>query len=249
MDPLAAVSLGPKRSTSSARVRVTDLARSVGLSVQQIRNYIEAGMLPPTGRSENGYRIFTARHADALVVARIVLDGYGWTAATHAMRAAHDGDRAAAAVTADACHAALDRERADVTGLLRAFDGDLPAELQISHPLLIGDVAAIARVRPSALRVWERLGLLSPERDPATGYRSYDQAQLIRARVIALLRASGWSVAAAKDVMDAMRDGDPARTRTALRSRLAELDRLSWKRMRATAALCNYVEAVGPPVQ
>ncbi len=124
-----------------------------------------------------------------------------------------------------------------------ATDEPAAAHRRGDGPLLI-ERALIVR-----LRVWERLGLLSPERDPATGYRSYDQAQLIRARVIALLRASGWSVAAAKDVMDAMRDGDPARTRTALRSRLAELDRLSWKRMRATATLFNYVQAIGPPVQ
>lgn len=232
-----------KPSNGGARVRVVELARAAGLSVQQIRNYVDVGLLPATERAPNGYRIFTTRHADALTVARLLIDGYGWAGAAEVMRAVHAGDRAAAPAAADRCHADLHRERTEVTGLLRAFAGDLPPALHVRRPLRIGDAAAIAGVRPSALRVWERLGLLFPAREHGTGYRSYDQTQVVRARVVALLRGSGYSVAAAKDVMDAMRDGDPTRTRVALESRLRDLDRLSRKRMRATAALYGYLSA------
>lgn len=226
-------------------MRATDLARAAGLSVQQIRNYVDAGLLPPTQRAANGYRIFTARHADALTVARIMLDGYGWHATATAMSAVHSGQPAAAVAAVDRCHAELDRERAEVSRLLQAFEGDLPDELQVKRPVPIRDAATVAGVRPSALRVWEDLGLLAPGRDPATGYRLYDQTQLIRARVTALLRGSGYSLPAAKEVMDAMRGGDPTRTRTALRSRLRDLDQLSWKRMRATATFFAYSERLG----
>lgn len=219
---------------------MVDLARSAGLSVQQVRNYVECGMLPPAARAGNGYRVFTTGHAEALTVARIVIDGYGWATALTAMRAANAGDAAAVAAVADHAHAALDRERARVTALLRAFDGDLPAALRVPKPLRIGDAAAVAGVRTSALRVWEKLGLLAPDRERGTGYRMYDQSQVIRARVIALLRGAGYALPAAKDVLDAMRDNDPTRTRNALRSRLRDLDRLSGKCMRATAALYRH---------
>jgi DNA-binding transcriptional MerR regulator len=228
-------------------MRVTALAREARLSVQQIRNYVDAGLLPTTERADNGYRIFTSRHADALTVARIMLDGYDWHTTATAMSAAHSGRPAVAVAAVDHCHAELDRERADVSRLLQALEGDLPDELQVRRPVPIREAAAVAGVRPSALRVWEGLGLLTPSRDPATGYRLYNQTQLIRARVTALLRGSGYSLAAAKEVMDAMRGGDPARTRTALRSRLRDLDRLSWKRMRATATFFAYLEGLGGP--
>lgn len=234
-----------KPSSGDVRVRAVELARSAGLSVQQIRNYVDVGLLPATERAGNGYRIFTTRHADALTVARTMLEGYGWHATVTAMSAAHADHPAAAVAAVDRSHADLDRERADVSGLLRAFDDDLPAELQVRQPVRIGEAAAMAGVRPSALRVWEGLGLLTPGRDRATGHRCYDQTQLIRARVTAMLRGSGYSLAAAKEVMDAMHAGDPARTRTALLSRLRDLDRLSWKRIRATAAFFAYLERVG----
>src|SRR3954468_11845441 len=83
-----------KPSNGGARVRAVDLARAAGLSVQQIRNYVDAGLLPPASRAANGYRIFTARHAAALTVARLVIDGYGWDRAAGVMRAVHHGEPA-----------------------------------------------------------------------------------------------------------------------------------------------------------
>ncbi|MEV0732907.1 MerR family transcriptional regulator [Polymorphospora sp. NPDC050346] len=226
-------------------MRGVDLARSAGLSVQQIRNYVDVGLLPPAERAANGYRVFTGRHARALTVARILLDGYGWHTTIAVLSAVHSGDTAGALAAVDRGHAELDHERAAAEALLRTFDQEPPAVLRTSRPLRIGDTAAIAGVRPSALRVWEELGLLAPAREPSTGYRLYDREQLVRARVIAMLRGSGYPLPAAKAVMDAMDQGDSTRTRTALEARLRNLDELSWRRLRAASALFAYLEGEG----
>ncbi|MDQ0939944.1 MerR family DNA-binding transcriptional regulator [Streptomyces sp. V1I1] len=47
----------------SDRLRAIDLALTAGISVQQVRNYIEMGILPPVERTAGGYRIFTSAHA------------------------------------------------------------------------------------------------------------------------------------------------------------------------------------------
>ncbi|MEK8105925.1 MerR family DNA-binding transcriptional regulator [Micromonospora sp. M12] len=57
------------------RLRAVDLAATVGISVQQVRNYVELGVLPPTRRTASGYRIFTTEHARALGVARRLAEG------------------------------------------------------------------------------------------------------------------------------------------------------------------------------
>src|SRR5690606_17271763 len=44
------------------RLRSVDLARTVGISTQQVRNYEDWGVLPPVPRSEFGYRHFDERH-------------------------------------------------------------------------------------------------------------------------------------------------------------------------------------------
>ena len=58
-------------------MRPVDLAREHGLSAQAIRNYEDAGALPPAGRSPSGYRRYTALHAQAV---RAFLDCAGGTA-------------------------------------------------------------------------------------------------------------------------------------------------------------------------
>ncbi|MFC4950333.1 MerR family DNA-binding transcriptional regulator [Pseudonocardia sp. GCM10023141] len=55
---------------SDGRWRLVELARLGGVSPQQVRNYLDMGVLPPAGRSANGYRTFPDRHADALLATR-----------------------------------------------------------------------------------------------------------------------------------------------------------------------------------
>ena len=59
--------------------------------------------------------------------------------------------------------------------------------------MAIGEVARRAGLRPSALRYYERLGLL-PEPGRASGRRRYDDAVLLRLRVIGFGRACGFSL-------------------------------------------------------
>ena len=53
---------------SGGQLRPVDLARAHGLSTQAVRNYEAAGILPQADRTPHGYRTYTPRHADALVL-------------------------------------------------------------------------------------------------------------------------------------------------------------------------------------
>ncbi|GAB3422790.1 MerR family transcriptional regulator [Flindersiella endophytica] len=231
-----------KPSTGRAYVRITALAREAGLSVQQVRNYVELGILPPAERALNGYRLFTTRHADALTVARRLIEGHGWQRAHDIMRAVHEGDTAAAIAAIDESHADLHRQRTQVRNMLRAFGGEVPERLAVRSPIRITDAAAAVGVRPSALRFWERLGLLTAARERGTGYRVYDTAQLTRARVIVMLREAGYSVPDVHEVVDGLNGTDPTQARAALARREQELDRISAARLGATAAFDRYIE-------
>jgi DNA-binding transcriptional MerR regulator len=230
-----------KPSTGTERVRGSDLARSGGLSVQQVRNYVEWGMLPPADRAPNGYRLFTTRHVDALGVVRLLIEGHGWQRAHDIMRSVHSGMVFEALALVDESHADLHRQRTQVKNMLRAFEGELPERLNVRRPIRITDAAAVVRVRPSALRYWERLGLLTTARERGTGYRVYDTAQLTRAQVIAMLREAGYTLPDVREVIGGMNGADPSRTRAALARREQDLDRLSLARLRGTAALHDYL--------
>ena len=109
----------------------------------------------------------------------------------------------------------------------------------------IGAVADAVGVRPSALRVWERHGLLRPSRERVTGYRVYDDAELRRARVVALLRKGNYPIAIVRAVIDELRTtGSPHRVRTELARREQDLHRRSLLRLQASAALYEYLTRV-----
>lgn len=76
--------------------------------------------------------------------------------------------------------------------------------------LTIGDFARRSRLSPKALRLYDRLGLLTPARvDPGTGYRFYRPEQVDRARLIVLLRRIDMPLATVAEVLAAEpgRDG------------------------------------------
>ena len=94
--------------------------------------------------------------------------------------------------------------------------------------LMIGEVARQAGVATSALRYYEKAGLLPPPAR-ASNRRQYDQGILGRIRIILLARDAGFSVSETRTFLD----GFPVGTRPALRWRemakrkIAELDELT----------------------
>ncbi|MEU6993129.1 MerR family transcriptional regulator [Streptomyces sp. NPDC046465] len=75
--------------------------------------------------------------------------------------------------------------------------------------LSIGEFAARARLSPKALRLYDRLGLLTPAHvDEVSGYRYYRPGQIERARTVALLRRLDMPLAAIAEVVEL--DGERA---------------------------------------
>lgn len=235
-----------------ARLRAIDVARGAGVSVQQVRNYEAAGVLPPIDRTESGYRIFTSAHAAALNLLRLFVEGHGWDLARTVMAAVHAGDLETALAALDRSHAELDRERSEIAGVLSAFASmatppmpALPPGAPARAGVRIGAVADAVGVRTSALRVWERHGLLRPSRERVTGYRVYDDAEVRRARVVALLRRGNYPITIVRAVVDELRaTGSPQRVRLELAKRERDLHRRSLLRLAASAALHDYLARV-----
>ncbi|MEV6407574.1 MerR family transcriptional regulator [Streptomyces bobili] len=242
----------PEADGRGSRLRTVDLARLAGLSTQQIRNYEEAGVLPPAGRTESGYRTFGDVHRRALLTYRTLLAGYGPVRATRIMRTVHDGDVPGALALVDAAHAALHEERASLRATGEALDTlaeDTPDPRERSG-LRIGEVAALIGVRPSALRVWEAASLLTPPREHPTGYRLYGPAELRDARVIHSLRRSHYLLDQIRPVLeDLRREGGTKSLRRALTARAESLTTRSQAMLAAAGALSTYLAGGLGPAQ
>lgn len=99
-------------------LRPVDLARMAGVSTQLVRDYADAGILPPTPRTPSGYRRFAPVHGRALLAYRALAKGFGPDTARAVMRAVHADDVPLALTLLDAAHAELhaSREALRVTG-------------------------------------------------------------------------------------------------------------------------------------
>ncbi len=102
-------------------MRPIDLAREHGLSAQAIRNYDDAGILPPSERSTYGYRRYTPVHAQALRTFLALRGGHGHQRATEIMRATNQGDTESAYRLIDSAHVTLLAERKTRTEVATAL--------------------------------------------------------------------------------------------------------------------------------
>ncbi|QHC22892.1 TioE family transcriptional regulator [Streptomyces sp. GS7] len=187
------------------RLRPIDLAREHGLSTQAVRNYEEAGILPPAERSPHGYRAYAPRHAAALRTFLALVPAHGHATAGAIMRAVNGGTVEEALRLIDEGHAQLAGDRStleSVEGALRdlAPPGDLEPGVTF-----IGPLAHRLGIRPATLRKWERAGLTVPRRDPRTGYRVYSPADVRDVLLAHQLRRGGHGLRQIAQVLEQVR--------------------------------------------
>ncbi|MFJ3820737.1 TioE family transcriptional regulator [Streptomyces nodosus] len=180
---------------SGEHLRPVDLARGHGLSTQAVRNYEEAGILPPADRTPHGYRTYTPLHAQALSAFLALVPGHGHPTATSIMRAVNRGAVDEAFRLLDESHAQLLDDRRTlqaVESALRDLEPTTTPEPAAVGGTFIGPLAGKLGIRPATLRTWERAGLVTPRRDPRTGYRVYHQSDVRDARLVHQLRRGGY---------------------------------------------------------
>ncbi|MER7013103.1 TioE family transcriptional regulator [Saccharopolyspora sp. NPDC000359] len=191
-------------------MRPIDLAREHGLSAQAVRNYDDAGVLPPTERTETGYRRYTPRHAQALRAFIALRRGHGHQQAVEIMRAVHRGDTESAYQLIDSAHAELLAERGTRTEVAAALGALSTTSPSPARPLTVGELAHRLDVHPATLRTWETQGILHPERDRATGYREYGPDCVRDAEIARQLRRGGYPLPKVAQFLASLREAGGA---------------------------------------
>ena len=196
-----------KASKRRYTLRPIDLAREHSLSAQAIRNYEDAGILPPAERTATGYRHYTPRHAQALRTFLALRAGHGHQQATEIMRATNDNDTESAYRLIDAAHVELLAERATRTESATALSSLSSTNPRpAGHKLTVGELARRIGVHAATLRTWETAAILHPERDRATGYRVYDPTDVRDAEIAQQLRRGGYPLRQVAQFIQSLRE-------------------------------------------
>ena len=193
-------------------MRPVDLAREHALSTQAIRNYEDAGVLPPAARSESGYRSYTPVHAQALRTFLALRRGHGYQRAVEILRAVNRGDTDAGYRLIDLAHVEAHTERATRAESAAALGGLTVTTTRPigGRPLTIGELARRLGLHAATLRTWESAGIVHPRRDRATGYRMYDAECVRDAEVARQLRRGGYPLRRIAQFVSSLREAGGA---------------------------------------
>lgn len=191
-------------------LRPADLAREHGLSTQAVRNYERDGFIPAAERTASGYRIYTDAHAAALRAYLALVTAYGHARAGRIMTEVHHGGLDTALELIDRGHHQLLRDRETLDTVRKAI-GHLTSgpgattDHATGTTRTVGELAHHLRVTPATLRKWETAGILTPARDPATGYRVFRAPDIRDAELAHLLRRGGYGLAHIATVVEQIR--------------------------------------------
>jgi DNA-binding transcriptional MerR regulator len=228
-------------------MRPVDLAREHGLSAQAVRNYEAAGILPAAGRTARGYRAYTPLHAQALRAFLALVPGHGRQTAASVMQAVNRGDGEDALRLIDESHAQLLDDRRTLRAVEAALR-DLAPGPAGRGATFIGPLARRLGLRPATLRKWERAGLVSPRRDPRTGYRVYSAADVRDARLARQLRRGGYRLEQIAPLVAQVRSaGGVAPLESALGDWRARLSARGRAMLAGAACLDAYLASASPP--
>lgn len=232
------------------RLRPIDLAREHGLSTQAVRNYEEAGILPPAERSPHGYRRYVPRHAMALRTFLTLIPAHGHATAGAIMRAVNGGTVEEALRLIDESHAQLAGDRCTLEAVERALRDLVPSRELEPGVTFIGPLAHRLGIRPATLRKWQRAGLIVPRRDPRTGYRVYTSADVRDVLLAHQLRRGGYGLTQIARVLEQVRAaGGLEPLQATLREWHDRLTARGRAMLAGAAALGAYLGSPPPPRQ
>lgn len=225
-----------------------DVGRLAGYSPQQVRDLERLGVLPPAPRAANGYRRYDTRHVIAARAYRALAGAIGPVAARTVLPALAAGPVDDAAARIDELHSALAVERDRVHEALRGLDSVLAEaaeEFGDSDAMTIGELAQALGVRASALRHWEREGLVRTTRAAGSGTRIYGALAVTEARITAALRAGGYGIPGIRSILQEVRvHGNEGDAQRILQQRLADLTRRSIALLAASGLLHDLLASM-----
>jgi DNA-binding transcriptional MerR regulator len=228
------------------KIRPIDIARKLHISTSALRNYEAQGIVPPTKRLSNGYRIYTEAHIAYFECIQGMAPGFGMEVTSEVLRKIQLKDVHAAFWLVKEKEASLYRNKkvAESTlQILQSQNCDLNAE---NEWMTIGEVSEQTMIPPTAIRHWEKIGLITASRDPGNGYRKFNGSQLRKILLIRSLRTSVYSldVVQLKQAIEELDHDNVEKAITIAIDTLKYLDKVSELQLRGTHylyILCRLV--------
>lgn len=152
----------------------SEIAQALKISTSALRHYESWGIVPAPERAENGYRIYTDEHFAYFACIRAMYSGYGLDTVKHAMKLMMRNrmDEAMWLMNERQAELHQDKRIAERTiELLQDHALEEASRKGGNTAMTISEVSKLTGVPASAIRHWEKEGLLELPRNNDNGYR------------------------------------------------------------------------------
>ncbi|MFC0396566.1 MerR family DNA-binding transcriptional regulator [Paenibacillus mendelii] len=177
-------------------MRPIDIARKLRISTSALRNYEAQGIVPAADRSSSGYRMYTEVHAAYFECLQVMTPGFGIETTSEVLRKLQVKDVDSALRLVNEIQANLHRDRILIEETIDALETRAPGTPDTSGMedwKTIGEVSDETQIPSSAIRYWEKAGLITSSRDPQNGYRIFNRSQIRKIQLLSTLRQVEYS--------------------------------------------------------
>lgn len=150
------------------------MAKRLHVSTTTLRRYESLYLVPDVPRTASNRRYFTPLHVQAFLALRSLIKGFDLPIAYDVMNLLKKGhvEQALWMINLQQYNIQVEKQRVEeIMSLIHQTDFSMYRNIQVTDEMKIGEVAVIAGVNPSAIRHWEKEGLIRAKRNPENGYR------------------------------------------------------------------------------
>nr|WP_269847268.1 MerR family DNA-binding transcriptional regulator [Paenibacillus sonchi] len=221
------------------------IAMRLQVSTTTLRRYEDLDLVPDVPRTASNRRFYSPVHVQAFIALRTLIQGFGIPVSYDVMSLLKKGHvgQALWKINSHQYNIQMEKQRVEeVMSLIQKTDFSKYKNVQVTEEMKIGEVAAITGVNPSAIRHWEKEGLIRAKRNPENGYRVFTSRELKKIIVLSSLRKTVFFIESMKQLLEALEIHDLATIERSFKVALQKLNEQLEKQMNGIAEMMRYIQ-------
>ncbi|CAH0122162.1 hypothetical protein PAE9249_04704 [Paenibacillus sp. CECT 9249] len=220
------------------------MAKRLHVSTTTLRRYEDLDLVPDVPRTASNRRYYTPVHVQAFIALRALRKGFDIPVSYDVMSLLKKGclEQALWKINLQQYNIQAEKQRVEeVMSLIQQTDFSKYRNMQVTEEMKIGEVAAIAGVNPSAIRHWEKEGLIRSKRNPENGYRAFTSRELKKIIVLSSLRKTVFFIESMKQLLEALETHDLTAIERSFKVALQQLNEQLEKQMNGISEMMRYI--------
>ncbi|WP_207940396.1 hypothetical protein DOK78_002119 [Enterococcus sp. DIV2402] len=228
-------------------MRGTDIAKQLNISTSALRHYESWGIIPKVERQNNGYRIYTTIHQSYFTCIREMMPGFGTDFIKTIFPMVISGDIISAIWEINKKQVTLYSEKERIEYTIEILEPDVLASIpkyKNKTVFSIGEVAKEAGVSTSAIRHWEKEGLINAKRNSDSNFRQFTINDIRKIYIIRTVQRTVFSLDTVRSVLEEVEKNNITQTREIANKALEEVNRVLLNQFKGIAAFHKLLDTL-----